>query len=1240
MSGNEPVRWTQDQDLAISTRNVNMLVSAGAGSGKTAVLVERVIRMMQDHERPVDIDRFLVVTFTEAAAREMKSRIAQAIARGIAQGPDEARFRRQALLFNRASISTLHSFCARILRRHFYALDLDPAFRVMDEVEATLARGEVLERLLLERQNAILPSGAGDADDPAARLFARFGDLGSSARLAATLEQVYAFARSQPEPLDWLRQAGTDRTSAWMAQSGRTALANIEAARDSLRAALETALRPGGPAAHAECITGDLSLVANALMEATRLVAEPDAGAWDALRSAIAEDFGHLSPARKCDEALKETSRYLRDRAKEAWSRARAAVGSESAGSLAEGLAATSSDIASIVSMVLDFDLEFSSYKRSHGVVDFSDLEQMCYQALKLPDVRASTRADYDEVLVDECQDISPIQEAIIELVSAGPAGAGNLFMVGDVKQSIYRFRLAEPTLFRDRSNSYPLLRGAGAASVVVPGATAKGDAAPGVRVSLQENFRSTRTLVDALNLIFERLWIGGPSELVYAAEDRLASSQGAGPAPEMYLIDWSTDSPSGDNDALDDEQEGLSNVEREAQLVAGKIAAMLGRHGNPDSIHDPGAREQRPVRCGDIAILLRSARDVAPVFVEALAGLGIPTYAELDQGYFDAAEVKVMLAALSVIDNPRQDIPLASVLRSPLVGIDASGLARIRACGGGAFYDAVRAATGLGDTLGEECRRFLAMLEKWRTLSRRRPVAALVDRILADTQYDLVCRSMANGERRVRNLEALKDRAIQHDSAERPGLQRFLRFVERLRESGSDLGPPASVDDGQDCVRILSVHKSKGLEFPVVFVPCLGRKWNRRDLTEEVLFHRDLGLGTLVCDLEHRLKRPTLAYRAIAQRLWEGSLAEEIRVLYVALTRARERLVLSGSVQKIEARLKEWALDIHTGALTAAGMLSASGFLDLLGPVVASIPASMQGSLLLRRITDRQSLDQALSVPYDSSLQARQVATSPTQTCAVAPSPALHPLESSGDGLLLEKELLKRLLWTYPFQALQGRRAKLAASEVWRLQEGEGFEPEAWRLGAHEKASEARERGVATHALLEHLDLGRALDARDIPAQAERMVAEGSLAGDQAALVDFGMIARFFESPAGRLIVDNRESLLREQVFTMCVPAKDIYPDLLTSPGGDEGVIVQGVIDCLVRTASGLVVIDFKTDNITVAEVAEAARRYSWQAMLYARAARTLGQDERVRAMLCFLRPCVSVDIAAGTELPATSDT
>ncbi|MDP2858404.1 MAG: UvrD-helicase domain-containing protein [Bacillota bacterium] len=1233
----DKVLWTPDQARAIQTRNVNMLVSAGAGSGKTAVLVERVIQMMQDRGKPVDIDRFLVVTFTEAAAREMKRRIAQAIARGIAGGPDEARFKRQALLFNRASISTLHSFCARILRRHFYVLDLDPAFRVMDEVEATLARGEVLERLLLGRQGR-----EGDASDPAGRLFSRFGDLGSTARLSATLDRIYAFARSQPEPHAWLKQAGADRTVAWMAQSGRTALANLQAARASLDAALRTALRPGGPSAYVDCISGDLSLVTQALQDATVLVAEAGgAGTWDALRSAVAKDFGRLSPARKCDEALKGEAQYLRDSAKEAWRRARAALSPESAGALAEGLAATQEDIAAIILLVLDFDREFSSYKRSHGLVDFSDLEQMCYQALKSPDVRAATRDDYDEVLVDECQDISPVQEAIIELVSSEPGDAGNLFMVGDVKQSIYRFRLAEPALFINRSNRYPLTQDAlggapphgtardGALDGAAPdgGAARDGGAShgaapcaalPGVRVCLQENFRSTKSLVDALNLVFEKMWIGGPSELTYTEQDRLTSSQGSGPAPEMYLMDWSDENESGRDES--DEQEDLTSVEREARLVAVKIAQMLGRLGDGSAtVCDPETRQERPVQCGDIAVLLRSAYDVAPVFVEALSALGIPTYAELATGYFDAVEVKVMLAALCIVDNPRQDIPLASVLRSPLVGVDASELARIRTCAGGDFYDAVRTAAGLCDSLGVTCRHFLDMLEEWRTVSRRRPVSALIDRILADTQYDLVCRSAANGERRVRNLTALIDRAHQHDRTERPGLQRFLRFIERLRETGSDLGPPASVEDGQDCVRIMSVHKSKGLEFPVVFVPCLGRKWNRRDLMEEVLLHRDLGLGTLVCDLEGRLKHPTLAYRAIGQRLWEGSLAEEIRVLYVALTRARERLVLVGSVRNLASRLREWSLDMHSGALSPAGMLSASGFLDLLGPVVMSIPEPQQARLLVKCITDQHSLDEALGIPGDTQRAAKQAATS-------SAAPAVDDIAS------LEEELLKRLSWRYPFEGLKGRRAKVAASEVWRLQSGEGFPPEAIRSGAHERAEEAAARGVATHRVLEHLDLSHLLDDQDISTQAELLVATGKVTREQAALVDRGMIARFLASATGRLIVENRESALRELVFTMCVPAGDIYPEIADSAGAGEGVIVQGVIDCLLKTPSGQIVIDYKTDNITAGEVSEAVERYRRQAALYARAARAAGQDTRVQTILCFLRPGVSVDITSKT--------
>lgn len=1269
MSAGTERKWTPDQISAIHTQDVNVLVSAGAGSGKTAVLVQRVVRMMQDPERPVDIDRFLVVTFTEAAAREMRKRIGQAIAAGISgsagatpapgrsqdssarpapggdpQGPNVARFKRQALLLNRASISTLHSFCARVLRRHFYALDLDPAFRVMDEVEATLVRDEVLERLLLD-----LHSREEQPGGPVGRLFARFGDLGSTARLGATISRIYAFARSQPDPHAWLEQAATDHTSMWMEQAGKTALANLKAARDSLDSALEAATKPGGPAPYVDCLSCDLSLVTAALRAASQLRSAPGcAGSWDTLRSALAEEFGRLAPAKKCDEELKETAKYLRDAAKEAWGRAREAVGPESAGALYEGLSSTKEDIQAVISLVLDFDREFSSYKRVHGLVDFADLEQMCHQALKFPDVRAAMRAEYDEVLVDECQDISPIQEAIIELVSSEPGDRGNLFMVGDVKQSIYRFRLAEPTLFMDRAHKYrPTVVAADpSAPGYRPTVTAADPSAPGTRVCLQENFRSTQSLVEALNLVFERLWIGGPAELTYTQEDRLTSSQAAGPAPEVYLVDWSSDE---DGDA-DEEQENLTDVEREARLVAEKIAQMLGASAQgPVTVCDPDTRQIRPAQCGDVAILLRSAVDVAPVFVEALSALGIPTYAELATGAFDAVEVKVMLAALAIVDNPRQDIPLAAVLRSPLVGTGAAGLARIRACSDGDFLDAVRAAAGLEDDLGAMCRRFLAMLEEWRTLSRRQPVSILMDRILSDTRYDLICRSMVNGERRVRNLGALKDRARLHDRADRPGLQRFLGFIEHLRRQGSDLGLPASAEDGRACVRIMSVHRSKGLEFPIVFVPSLGRKWNRRDLTEEVLFHRDLGAGTLVCDFENRLKRPTLAYRAIGQRLLEGSLAEEIRVLYVALTRARERLILVGSTHRLASRLRGWSFDVRSGVLSPAGMLSATTFLDLLGPVLMSLPegrallgataAPGENRLVVKCITGQQTLDEALgmpeAIPGDARLYAKQAAAT------AGPLPAAGIVLASAPGAAdvagFERELSNRLSWRYPFERVQGKRAKVAASEVWRLQEGETYAPSVGLFPQHERADQAAARGVATHRVLEHLDLSRTLDARDISEQVGAMAEAGKITRDQALLIDARMLAGFFASEAGRLVVENRDRASRELVFTMCVPAEEIYADLRTTAGAgdgraaweDEQVIVQGVIDCLLQTPSGQVVIDYKTDNVPATEVSQAAERYRWQATLYGRAAKAIGQDERVRILLWFLRPGVCVDIS-----------
>src|SRR5690606_832978 len=676
------------------------------------------------------------------------------------------------------------------------------------------------------------------------------------------------------------------------------------------------------------------------------------------------------------------------------------------------------------------------------------------------------------------------------------------------------------------------------------------------------------------------------------------------------------------------------------------------------------------PAGCGGVAVLLRATRHKANAVLEVLARHGVPAYAELGTGYFAALEVETMLALLTVLDNPRQDIPLAAVLRSPLAGFSPADLARIRAAGkaaaraggdgagrAGDFYDAVLAAAraDLG-SLSQRLQAFLQRLDEWRTRARRGPLSELVWHILTEAGYFDYAGAMPGGRQRQANLRAFYERARQFDTFARPGLARFLRFIDRLRQGAGDLGTAPAVGESDDVVRVMSVHKSKGLEFPIVVVLDAGRPFRHPAGHRHLAFHRELGLGAAVVDGQRRLAWPSLLHAAVKERRRREELAEEMRLLYVALTRARERLIVIGSGGRLDRLCSGWAAAAeHRGwPLPDDTLLDAQHWLDWLGPALCRHRAGAP----LRALGGFGGEPADPAVARDGSRWAVRV-WSPaevnrlTRAAVDRPSPplswsaiaALQPLEGVDDAPV-RALLADRIRWQYPWAGLAGLPAKQSVSELkrrWDAQDdGESAPavPLSLRLARRPRflqagggALTASERGTAVHTVLEHLDLQGPLDADGIRVQVEAMVAEGRLTPEQAAAVDAHQLALFFASSLGQRLRRHAGRLLREVPFTLALPAAEVYPELDPALAAEERVVVQGVIDALLPTEQGLVLIDFKTDAVPAAGVPAAARRYATQIALYARAVQTIYRRAVTEAYIVFLAAgqAVSMPVPGG---------
>ena len=1284
--------WTEEQWDAITTRHRNLLVSAAAGAGKTAVLVRRVIFLLTHPTDPIDIDRLLVVTFTDAAAAEMRDRISKALEKELDSKPESARLARQLALVSKADISTLHSFCHKIIRQYFYRLGIDPAFRAMDDVENQLLQLEVIDDLFEDYYDDI------DFEEAFTDLVDRYGGGRGDENVKDLVLRVYNFSRSRPDPDEWLSglssmfsislDAGI-RDLPWTGLALQAISRRVSMAYRSLGQAVEIAGVPSGPGAYAELLRDEFE-------SCSRILKACKDGDWESIAELLnALEFLTLPGIKRgsCDDRLKVEAQAGRNEAKKILRGLRDECFSRSPQELVDDIRAIAPSMQTFIHVVKGFDKAYQAAKREKSLVDFADMEHLCLKVLRerddstgewvKSDVAKELQDRYREVLVDEYQDINPVQNEILHFVSSHR----NSFMVGDVKQSIYRFRLAEPRLFMEKHKEFP-----------------KGDtASDNKRIDLSRNFRSRQTVIDSVNFIFRQVFSQGVGEIDYDVDAELVAgahypSPDTGlfrgdcdnPPVEVYLVDRhvaeeqksSGDTPDlpgisddsspaqASGEAAEEENlEDLETLEIEARLMARRISEMVRgttmKPGPEFQVWDKDRKAYRPVSYRDIVVLMRATRGRANALLEVFRQADVPAYAELGTGYFEAVEVETMLSLLKIIDNPRQDIPLAAVLRSPIGGFSHDELARIRLCSREYdFYHALETASSgcEEEELAYKAAGFLERLESWRTVARRVPLSALVWQLYRDTEYLDYVGGMPGGIQRQANLRAFHERARQFDRFSRQGLVRFLRFIERLREAEGDLGTARALGEAEDVVRIMSVHKSKGLEFPVVFIPDMGKQFNLQDLGDDILLHSEVGLGPMYCDSSKRIKYPTLAYQGVREAKLRETISEEMRVLYVAMTRARERLVMVGSARNLEKPASKWhSCASKTGwGLPEEVLYSAGGFLDWVGsslvrhregvhipgaaassgypadPEVFGDPARFAVSVL--SVTEACSGFEGLT---DSGLKESDIDWSLVMSA--------YPLGRQVNPELWQ-EIQKHACWKYPYSLLTERAAKVAWAEIKRRFDFSGEDAEFSREDAvpvvpvtgqliprprflQSVDITPAERGEATHLVIQHLDLKEPLDVSGIRDSIRKMVNDELLTRELAVAVDIQSIYDFFRSPLGLRVKANPDMVMREVPFSLGIPASRIYSEL--SELGDavlecERVLVQGIMDCVIDEHDGFVLIDFKTGGRPWDDPRATASRYQGQISVYKEALETIYKKPVKEAYIYLLgmRTAVSISV------------
>lgn len=1198
------VKWTKEQQKVIELRNRNILVSAAAGSGKTAVLVERIIQMLTDEEHPMDVDRLLIVTFTEAAASEMKERIRSAIETALEVNPGNAHLQRQSTLIHSAQITTIHSFCLSVIREHFHLIDMDPGFRIAEEGELRLLKQDVLSELLEECYV--------NQEERFMELVEKLGSGKNDKKLEGMILQLYEYSRSYPQPQKWLehcvnqyaecetylKQEGTGEEPVFLRRALDWAQKYIEDLVELADQCIRICEEPDGPYMYAP------------MLEEDRIILDKLAGAAD-----FEELYERLSDikwkalSRKKDESVDSEKRTqvqdIRKQIKDLIGELGKTYFYETPAELLLDMANAKSTMEILAELVNRFAIMFADQKQRKHLIDYNDMEQFALQILTEEKegelIPSQTAREYQEqfyeVMIDEYQDSNLIQEAILTSVSTVSREKYNIFMVGDVKQSIYRFRLSRPELFMEKYDSY------------------SSEDSEMQKIDLHKNFRSRPEVLDGVNYIFRQIMRRDLGGIVY--DEQAALYPGAEFEPvigadgksayemELLLVDAQK---TGNEFELSD-----NNKQLEVRVIAKRIKELL----RTAKVTDKASGQLRPAEYRDIVILMRSVKGWADVVSSILAEEGIPAYIGSTEGYFGTYEISVLLDYLQLLDNQRQDLPLAAVLASPFVGLNPQQLAEIRlAAKEGFFY---KAAEGLAQRAGEEeekeekdslaykLRAFYLRLTHFREMVPYTAIHELLQKIIEETGFSLYVAAMPGGERRIANVEMLVEKAAAFEGTSYKGLFNFIRYIEQLQKYDVDYGEANIADEQENTVRIMSIHKSKGLEFPIVFVAGMGKKFNTTDITGSVIIHPEWGVGLDAVDLQRRTKIPTFLKKTIQQEIKLENLGEELRVLYVALTRAKEKLILVGCPS--QKQLKEVSED---GMLCQKAVRRADGevlpFYTLIGAnsyLHWVVPALIgEDAPVHCRIIGRTEMEEEEEIEQRSELLARDV------------------LEHWATGTVYDAKLREHLevqsQYHYPYAEEQKLKLKFTVSELKKrayLQEESGEtvyeEPEVVPLIPQflqeEEVLTGASRGSAYHKLLELLNYELSYDENSLTAMMEELQKERKLSDEMVQCIRKADILRFLNSDSGRRMqaAAKRKQLSKEQPFVLGIDAKEIYPDIK----GDERILVQGIIDVYFEEDGELVVLDYKTDNVRSAK--ELRDRYHAQLDYYAQALEQLLQKK-----------------------------
>ena len=1235
-------RWTDDQQRVINARKCNLLVSAAAGSGKTAVLVERIIKLIIDEKNKIDIDRLLVVTFTNAAAAEMKTRVGEAIENKLLEEPDNEHLQRQASLLHNAQITTMHSFCQYIIRNYFHVIDLDPAFKVANDNDMNIAKSEVLAEIIEKKYQE--EAGKKDSD------FYRFSEMFAHGRDDKKIESIvlelYGKAMSYPWPKEWLSsiveiykcddEEELEKTK-WIGELVNYVKEIVNSYIILANKAIKICDEPDGPAKYRVVFEDDIRQFENICK------AENFSELSEAFGKTIRMDKPRITKKDNVDAEKKDLVSAFRDSyfsSQGGIIKLQEKFFNKSLEQQITELNEMAPAVNELVNLTIEFIDAFADRKSEDGVIDFNDMEHFALGILTernengevLPSKTAhELREYYQEIMTDEYQDSNYVQELILTSISGEPVAAPYMFMVGDVKQSIYGFRLARPELFMEKYNSYSLDLG-----------TSKH------RIDLKQNFRSRACVLESSNVVFEKIMkkcLGGveydeaarlvPGRTYEETDKRTAKKT------SIILVDKKAD-----ND------DGVMDKELEAAAVGNKIIEMV-KGENP--LYVWGKQGYHRVTYSDIVILLRSMQGWTEPFLETLSDMGIPVSAGTKAGFYDSIEILTMTNLLRIIDNPRQDIPLVAILRSVFVGLSDDELAAIAIMprtldfwdSMSLFVKTVRGEDGTekyisnivldekeAEMLAEKLEKFMSKLHDYRELAKEIPVDKIIQNIYDETDFYDIMSAMPAGEKRAANLDILLGQARDYAANGQHGIFKFTHFVENIKKAALDIGEASVNNEGMNAVRIMTMHKSKGLQFPVVFVSGLGKSVNMMEANDKVIINSDYGVGTDYVNLELMYTEKSLFNNFLRSRIKVNALAEEVRMLYVAMTRAEEKLFLTGVSANIlqgnmgargEGKKKITTWKEKGQNLEFSGLLSLTKHIDMIMAAIADRPVFNECIEELEPEKVYGTNDELFDLEVVSvnnivsvSKENREIAKQKEKELINWDASKVYDKEMK-DYIAQNRE------FSYKYENELGIPVKVSVSELKRIAMEKLDEFNAGDVENNpvreENVAESKyadiprpdfmkkdevktgaARGTLYHLVMEHIPYERLDKDFDFALFIEELVQGGYMTEEDAKALNVKKFEWFAKSRLCSRMkkAAERGELKREQPFMIGIPANEIYPDKSDS---EELIMIQGIIDAFFYEGDNMILVDYKTDFILKGQEEKLADRYRTQLDYYARA-------------------------------------